>query len=74
MAWPTQESCLIGRLREGLLRGDGELSKAEKKGLRSFSSNPTGVHASSGSEGGGRCGREVDGDTAGETEGGRING
>lgn len=42
----SQESCLIGRLRVGLLRGDGELSEAEKKGLRSFSSIPTGLCAS----------------------------
>ncbi len=47
---PTQESCLIGRLRVGLLRGEGELSDAEKKGLRSFSSTPTGLCVS-GSEG-----------------------
>lgn len=51
----TQESCLIGRLRVGLLRGEGELSEAEKKGLRSFSSIPADLCAS-GSEGG----REVD--------------
>lgn len=57
---PTQESCFIGRRRVGLLRGEGELSEAEKKGLRSFSSTPTGLCAS-GSERDGRCGREVDG-------------
>lgn len=58
--WPTQESCLIGRLRVGLLRGDGELSEAEKKRLRSFSSTPTGLDAS-GSEGRSRCGiRQVE--------------
>lgn len=45
-AWPTQESCFMGRLRVGLLRGDGELSEAEKKGLRSVSSTPTGLRAS----------------------------
>ena len=46
----TQESCLIGRLRVGLLRGEGELSDAAKMGLRSFSSIPAGLCAS-GSEG-----------------------
>lgn len=74
--WPTQESCLIGRLRVGLLRGEGELSEAEKNGLRSFSSTPTGLCAS-GSE---RDGWDIDRgmewkqrevnmeDTGGETE------
>lgn len=49
----------MGRLRVGLLRGEGELSEAEKKGLRSFSSAPTGLRAS-GSTGDGRCGRDID--------------
>lgn len=57
--WPTQESCLIGRLRVGLLRGEGELSEAEKNGLRSFSSTPTGLCAS-GSEKDGRRGWDID--------------
>lgn len=46
----TQESCLIGRRRVGLLRGAGELMDAEKTGRRGFSSTPTGLWAS-GSEG-----------------------
>lgn len=50
---------MIGRLRLGLLRGEGELSEAEKIGLRSFSSISTGLCAS-GSEGDGRCGRDGD--------------
>lgn len=71
---PTQESCLIGRLRVGLLRGEGELSEAEKKGLLSFSSILTGLCAS-GSEGdknltgGIKQQREVNREeTGGETE------
>ena len=43
-----------------MLRGEGELSEAEKKGLRSFSSTPTGLCAS-GYERDGRFGREVAG-------------
>ena len=46
MVWPTQESCLIGRLRVGLLRGESELRAAEKKGRdRSLSSIRTGLWA-----------------------------
>lgn len=43
---PTQESCLIGRRRVGLLRGAGELMDAEKNGRRGFSSTPTGLWVS----------------------------
>lgn len=74
MVSPTQESCLIGRLRVGLLRGEGELSDAEKKGLRRLGSIPTGLCASGRSEGDGKCGQEVDGDTRGETKGNRKEG
>lgn len=41
---------MIGRLLVGLLRGEGELSEAEKKGLRSFSSIPTGLCVSGSKE------------------------
>lgn len=50
MTSPTQESCLIGRRRVGLLWGAGELMDAEKTGRRGFASTPTGLWAS-GSEG-----------------------
>lgn len=62
MTSPTQESCLIGRRRVGLLRGAGELMDAEKTGRRGgFSSTPTGLWAS-GSEGsGGAEGQKING-------------
>lgn len=59
---------MIGRLRVGLLRGEGKLSEAEKKGLRSFSSIPTGLCASGCDMKTAGVDREVDGRIKGKGE------
>lgn len=42
---PTQESCLMGRPRAGLLQGDGELMDVDRNGRRGFLSTPADAHA-----------------------------